>query len=408
MKSTFRVLFYLKKGSEKKNGEVMVMVRITIDGKISQLSTKKSIHPKNWDIKSGKAKGKGAAEINSSLSGIRASITNIYNRLQLREGHVTTDKVKNEYLGRSENFETLLDFFKKHNDEVKKQVGITKSAATYQKYEVARRHLSDFVQYNNKVKDIPIRELTPSFISGYEVFLLTECRCGRNTAAKFLHSLKKMVSTAYAEGIIPKDTFASYRIKTEHIDRGYLTEEEIKTILLKDLVSERLEHVRDLFIFSCFTGLAYIDVAGLRQENIRKSFDGNLWIMTRRQKTGTSVNVPLMEIPKMILEKYRGKLDEGKILPIISNQKLNSYLKEIADICGIPKKLTFHLARHTFATTTTLAKGIPIETVSKMLGHTNITTTQIYARITNQKISSDMKGLSAKFEGIEQICRENL
>ncbi|RLT71809.1 hypothetical protein D7V78_19250 [Parabacteroides distasonis] len=156
----------------------------------------------------------------------------------------------------------------------------------------------------------------------------------------------------------------------------------------------------------CFTGLAYIDVAGLTQDNIRKSFDGNLWIMTKRQKTNTDVNVPLLDIPKMILKKYKGKLPNGKILPVISNQKLNAYLKEIADICGIKKNLTFHLARHTFATTTTLSKGVPIETVSKMLGHTNIETTQIYARITNSKIGSDMQGLDKKFVGIEKIYKE--
>lgn len=172
------------------------------------------------------------------------------------------------------------------------------------------------------------------------------------------------------------------------------------------MVSERLEHVRDLFIFACFTGLAYIDVAGLTQDNIRKSFDGNLWIMTKRQKTNTDVNVPLLDIPKMILKKYKGKLPNDKILPIISNQKLNAYLKEIADVCGIKKNLTFHLARHTFATTTTLSKGVPIETVSKMLGHTNIETTQIYARITNSKIGSDMQGLDKKFVGIEKIYKE--
>uniref|UniRef100_UPI0026701365 site-specific integrase n=1 Tax=uncultured Bacteroides sp. TaxID=162156 RepID=UPI0026701365 len=161
-----------------------------------------------------------------------------------------------------------------------------------------------------------------------------------------------------------------------------------------------------LIVFYRFTGLAYIDVAGLTQDNICKSFDGNLWIMTKRQKTNTDVNVPLLDIPKMILKKYKGKLPNGKILPVISNQKLNAYLKEIADVCGIKKNLTFHLARHTFATTTTLSKGVPIETVSKMLGHTNIETTQIYARITNSKIGSDMQGLDKKFVGIEKIYKE--
>ena len=217
---------------------------------------------------------------------------------------------------------------------------------------------------------------------------------------------KRIILIARNNGILIGDPFANYKIRLEKVDRGYLSEDEIKIILKKKMVSERLEQVRDVFIFSCFSGLAYIDVANLKEDNIRKSFDGNLWIITKRQKTNTDVNVPLLDIPKMILEKYKGKLPNGKVLPIISNQKLNAYLKEIADVCGIKKNLTFHLARHTFATTTTLAKGVPIETVSKMLGHTNIETTQIYARITNNKISNDMQGLDKKFVGIEKIYKE--
>ena len=217
---------------------------------------------------------------------------------------------------------------------------------------------------------------------------------------------KRIILIARNNGILIGDPFANYKIRLEKVDRGYLTEDEIKIILKKKMVSERLEQVRDVFIFSCFSGLAYVDVANLKEDNIRKSFDGNLWIITKRQKTNIDVNVPLLDIPKMILEKYKGKLPNGKVLPIISNQKLNAYLKEIADVCGIKKNLTFHLARHTFATTTTLAKGVPIETVSKMLGHTNIETTQIYARITNNKISNDMQGLDKKFVGIEKIYKE--
>lgn len=217
---------------------------------------------------------------------------------------------------------------------------------------------------------------------------------------------KRIILIARNNGILVGAPFANYKIRLEKVDRGYLTEDEIKIILKKKMVSERLEQVRDVFIFSCFSGLAYVDVANLKEDNIRKSFDGNLWIITKRQKTNTDVNVPLLDIPKMILEKYKGKLPNGKVLPIISNQKLNAYLKEIADVCGIKKNLTFHLARHTFATTTTLAKGVPIETVSKMLGHTNIETTQIYARITNNKISNDMQGLDKKFVGIEKIYKE--
>jgi len=189
------------------------------------------------------------------------------------------------------------------------------------------------------------------------------------------------------------------------VDRGYLTQEDVEKILKKEFAIKRLELVRDIFIFSCFTGLAYIDVKNLTEKNVRTSFDGNLWIMTKRQKTKVESNILLLDVPKMILEKYKGVSPNDKLLPILSNQKMNSYLKEIGDVCEIDKELTFHLARHTFATTITLAKGVPIETVSKMLGHTNIKTTQIYARITDSKISNDMQALAGKLQGIEKMFR---
>ncbi len=406
MKSTFKVLFYLKKGSEKRNGEVTIMARITIDGKICQFSTKQSIHPDNWSVKAGKATGKSCAQLNKLLEDIKASLHQIYHELQRRDNYVTAEKIKNEFLGHTEYHETLLNLFEKHNNDVKQLIGISKSASTYQKYEVTRKHLVNFIEYKYKLSDIALKEINLMFITDFEVYLKTIGKCNANTTAKFMQFFKRIILIARNNGLILGDPFANYKIRLQRVDRGYLTEDEIKKILELDLVSERLEHVRDLFIFSCFCGLAYIDVAGLRKEHIRKSFDGNLWIMTKRVKTGTNVNVPLLDIPKMVLDKYKDQLPHDKILPVISNQKLNSYLKEIADLAGIKKNLTFHLARHTFATTTTLGKGVPIETVSKMLGHTNIETTQIYARITNNKISDDMKGLSGQFAGIEKIYKK--
>jgi len=219
-----------------------------------------------------------------------------------------------------------------------------------------------------------------------------------------------IILLAKNNGWIFNDPFSNYKIRLKRVDRGYLTDQEIQKVLDKDFDSKRLEQVRDVFIFSCYTGLAYIDVKQLTANNICTSFDGKQWIMTHRQKTDTPVNVPLLNIPLTILKKYEGKLPKGQLLPVLSNQKLNSYLKEIADLCGIQKNVTFHLARHTFATTTTLSKGVPIETVSKMLGHTNIRTTQIYARITNEKISRDMQLLSSKLEEIEKVAlnKQNL
>lgn len=408
MKSTFKVLFYLKRNKETKSGEVMIMARITIDGNMCQFSTKQKINPKNWSVKLGKATGRTAemVEINNLLDEIKASLYKVYHEMMRVDNYVTAEKIKNKFLGKNEDCATLIEMFNKHNEDVKALVGISKSQATYQKYEVTKRHLSEFLQYKYKLKDIAVREITPMFITDFEVYLMTACKCSTNTTAKFMQFFKRIIIIARDNGYMKSDPFSNYKIRIKQVDRGYLTEAEIAIISQKEFVSERLEQVRDVFIFSCFTGLSYIDVKNLTKEHLRTSFDGKLWIMTKRQKTDTSVNVPVLSIPKMILDKYKDTMTNGKLLPVISNQKLNSYLKEIADVCGIQKNLTFHLARHTFATTTTLAKGVPIETVSKMLGHTNIETTQIYARITNSKISNDMEGLSDKFVGIEKIYKE--
>lgn len=408
MKSTFNICFYAKKDKQKASGAYPIFTRITVDGVASRFNTKLDVLPSIWDGKMSKATrcSAEACRINRMLDDINASLNTIYHELQRRDNYVTAEKVKNEFLGHSENHDTILNLFQKHNDDVKQLVGISKTIATYRKYEVTRRHLAEFIQSKYNLSDISIKEITPMFITDFELYLRTICKCGFNTTAKFMQFFKRIILIVRNNGILIDDPFANYKIRLEKVDRGYLTEDEIKIILKKKMVSERLEQVRDVFIFSCFSGLAYVDVANLKEDNIRKSFDGNLWIITKCQKTNIDVNVPLLDIPKMILEKYKAKLPNGKVLPIISNQKLNAYLKEIANVCGIKKNLIFHLARHTFATTTTLAKGVPIEAVSKMLGHTNIETTQIYARITNNKISNDMQGLDKKFVGIEKIYKE--
>ena len=408
IKSTFKVLFYLKRNAARKNGSMPIIARITIDGKLAQFSTKIEINPDLWSVSLGRASGycRESQQTNALMDDIKASLHRIYHEMQRRDSVVTAEKVKNEFLGITEHHDTLLDLFDKHNSDVQKLIGISKSPATYQKYQVTRKHLQTFIESKYKLTDISLKDINHMFITDFEVYLLTTGKCSQNTTAKFMQFFKRIIIVAKNNGLIVGDPFANYKIRIKKVDRGYLTEEEITKIMKKKFSAPRLEHVRDIFIFSCFCGLAYIDVKNLTQNNIRTSFDGNLWIMTKRQKTDTEVNVPLLKIPQMILDKYKGKLPNGMLLPIMSNQKLNSYLKEIGDLCGIDKNLTFHLARHTFATTTTLAKGVPIETVSKMLGHTNIETTQIYARITNSKISRDMQGLSDKFSGVEKIYHE--
>ena len=399
MKSTFKVLFYLKKGSEKKNGEVMIMARITIDGKLCQFSTKQSILPENWNIAAGKAKGKDAGKINALLEDIKASLNNIYHEQQRRDNYVTAEKVKNEFLGHSEKHETILTLFKKHNDDVKQLVGISKTIATYRKYEVTRRHLAEFIQSKYNISDIAINEITPMFITDFELYLRTTCKCGYNTTAKFLQFFKRIILIARNNGILIGDPFANYKIRLEKVDRGYLTEDEIKIILKKKMVSERLENVRDLFIFSCFTGLAFSDIHGLRKEHIVEDSNGVRWIRKGRQKTKIMCNIPLMEVPLKILEKYSTNeycRKHGVLFPVLCNQKMNACLKELADICGIKKTLTTHVARHTFATFA-LANGVSIESVAKMLGHTNVQMTRHYARVLDRTVIREMSQIKMDF-----------
>nr|WP_319399131.1 site-specific integrase [uncultured Carboxylicivirga sp.] len=399
MRSTFNVLFFIKKNAEKKDGTAPVVARITINGKMAQFNTKQFIKPEDWSVDLGKAKGRNAEAktINSVLEEIKISIHEAYNDLTRRDTLITAEKIKITFLGIGLEQHLLLELFEECNNTLKTQVGITKSKATYQKAEVCKRHLSEYLKIEHKLSDIDLRDINHSFIVGFENFLTIKCHCNLNTSAKFMQKFKSIVLLAQKNGWLLNDPFGNYKISLKKVDRGYLNDDELKRIMQKSFGSERLERIRDIFIFSCYTGLAYIDIKNLRQEHITKGFDGNLWINTKRQKTSIKTVVPLLDIAQLILDKYKG-LPNGVLLPIPTNQKTNQYLKEIADVCGINKNLTFHLALHTFATTVTLSKGVPIESVIKMLGHTNIKTTQIYARITNEKIGADIKLLAEKLK----------
>ena len=262
MKSTFNICFYAKKDKQKANGAYPLFARITVDGVASRFNTKLDVLPSIWDGKMGKATGRTseASRINRMLDDINASLNTIYHEMQRRDNYVTAEKVKNEFLGHSESHETILTLFQKHNDDVKQLVGISKTIATYRKYEVTRRHLAEFIRSKYNVSDISIKEITPMFITDFELYLRTACKCGYNTTAKFMQFFKRIIIIARNNGILVGDPFASYKIRLEKVDRGYLTEDEIKIILKKKMVSERLEHVRDLFIFACFTFVALINI----------------------------------------------------------------------------------------------------------------------------------------------------
>jgi site-specific recombinase XerD len=280
------------------------------------------------------------------------------------------------------------------------------SESTYDKYRITRDHLEEFLKTEYRLSDISLKEINHRFITGFERFLLTERGCAKNTTAKYMQFFKHIIIVALKNEWIYKNPFSEYTITIEHVDRDYLTEEEIEILMRQKFSTKCLERLRDVFVFCCFTGLSYIDVKNLTEDHIRTSFDGNLWIMGKRGKTDTGYQVPLLEIPKMILNKYGGALKNSRLLPVINNQNSNSYLKEIGKMCGIKKKLTFHLSRHTFATLT-LSRGVSIESVSRMLGHTNIKTTQIYAKITSDKISNEMAQFAGKVKEMEMKLAVN-
>lgn len=408
MRSTFRVLFFLKRDKQKANGNVPLFCRITIDRQEARFGMKQDVSPSIWDVKAGRAVGRTSevVEINSVIDKTKSSLFNVYNDLLLSETSVTAEKVKNYFLGGTTNTHNLLEQFIRHNNDVESLIGISKSKATFQKYEVSRKHLTNFIKEKYNLSDISFKEINHLFISDFEVYLLTTCGCNPNTTAKFMQFFKRIVIIAKNNGWIKSDPFANYKIRLKKVDRGYLSQEEVEAIMAKKFTTKRLEQVRDIFVFSCFCGLAYIDVKKLRRENIRTSFDGNLWIIGKREKTDVTFSIPLLDIPKKILEKYEGTLPDNRILPVPSNQKMNAYLKEIGALCEIDKEISFHLARHTFATLT-LSKGVSIESVSKMLGHTNIKTTQIYARITDSKISHDMNAFAGKVKSMSDKLAVN-
>ena len=402
-KSTFKVLFLIRRNQVNKEGKCAIMIKVTVDGEYERINSTLTIEPELWDSSASKAIGRSSkiAEFNKRIDDMRHVLKEHYYDLLNRHGYVTAEMVKNAYTGVTAKEESLVTLYLQHLEDTKKLVGLSKADPTYKKYERMYRRVVEFMKKKYNITDIPLREIKPTFITDLEFFLRTEYKYSQNTVYKCMKFFKQVINKGIRAGLIFVDPFNGYRIAVERVDRGFLSEDELAKMMDKEFASKRLEQVRDIFIFACFTGLAYIDLAYLRVDNIQKMFDGRLWIVTHRQKTNTKVTVPLLPPALKILKKYEGQFLDGQLLPIITNQKMNCYLKEIADICGINKNITFHLARHTFATTMTLGKGVPIESVSKMLGHTNIQTTQIYARITNEKISHDMENLAKNLGNLD-------
>lgn len=400
MKSIFRVVFYLRSNYVNKEGKTSVMLRIYLNNeRLSLGSTGIAITASQWDKDKERIKGRttDALSTNLQLNNIASGLQAIFRKIEMSDD-LSLERIKSEFLGKKDEIDTFMQLFEKHNTDISKQVGISVSKATLQKYNVCKRHFSDFLNKQYKRNDLKLTELTYLVIREFDLYLRTVVGQNSNTATKTMKTFKTITLLGQRMGVLLYDPFMNHRFHLEPVNRGFLTDEEILLIANKEISIPRLELVRDIFIFSCFTGLAYIDVSNLTPDHIITLGDKQ-WIMTQRQKTSVETNILLLDIPKAIIDKYCDNpaypKRENKLFPILSNQKMNAYLKEIADLCGIKKNLTFHLARHTFATMS-LSKGVPMESVSKMLGHTNIKTTQIYARITNKKIEHDMEELAGK------------
>lgn len=410
MRSTFKVLFYLKKNAPKKNGYVPVMCRITIDGTIAQFSCKSDVNPDLWDTQSGRATGRTteARETNLFLDKIRVGVNTHYQEIFDKDNFVTAEKVKNAYLGLGMKHETILKVFAQHNEDFEKQVGKMKSKSTYQKYCTVYRHVQEFIRYRYNVSDIALKELTPAFIIDFELYLRANQDCTNNTVWVYMMPLRRMITIAQNNGWLNRDPFVEYSISPEDSDRGYLTKEEIKKLMNAPITRKKHELVRDLFVFCCFSGLSFSDLKNLTTDNLQTSFDGHEWIITKRQKTKVQSNIRLLDVPRRIIEKYKGIAKDGKVFPVPSYQNLRDNITLIMQACEIKKHVTWHMSRHTYATEICLTNGMPIETLSKTLGHTNISTTQIYAKITNEKVSNDMEALSHRLQDIEEYVCETL
>lgn len=406
-KSTFTIIFFTRKSRSNLN-QLSIYVRITVNGKRSEISLKRSVLQNQWD--NTKNRGRGNTEktrvLNAYLNGVNNKLLQCHKELMEEDKIMSSEAVKSRYLGEDDNSKTLKELIAYHNGNM---IHVLKSG-TMKNYYTTERYLQKFLR-KKRVKDIYLKQLNFRFITDFEQYLRTyknskkQLMLSNNGVMKHLERFKKMINLATKLEWMHKNPFSQFQLKYDKYDRAYLNERELKLLENTEFKSERLQRIKDCFVFSCYTGLSYIDIKELTENNIVKGIDNNNWIYTKREKTDEQVKVPILPKAWTILEKYKAKKELNvttNLLPISSNQKTNAYLKEITKACGIHKNISFHVARHTFATTVMLSNGVPIETVSKLLGHAKLSTTQIYARVVETKISEDIQNLLKRFESKKQ------
>ena len=402
-RTTFKICFYIQKTRVAKDGQVPILLRVTINGLRAVTSVNLKVNPQSWNAVAGKsiANTRLDDELNARLDTIRLRVMQIYREMELDREPITAQKVIGKYLGRDSKPDImLLDIFREHNDRCHKLAGNGMAPATVERYETSLKHTAAFIEHAYNKKDTPVADVDHKFITDYEFYLRTERKCNHNTATKYLKNFKKIIRIALANDYISRYPFANIRFKLEEVERDFLEDHEIKAIMEKPITIERLAQVRDAFVFSCMSGLAFSDLKGLKQEHLAKDNNGDLWIRKARQKTKNMCNIPLLDVSQRIMERYKHHpecIRKGTILPVPCNQKLNAYLKELADICGITKAISSHTGRHSYATSVCLANGVSIENVAKMLGHSDTKMTRHYARVLDKSIMRDMEQINGKF-----------
>jgi site-specific recombinase XerD len=394
-------LSFLIKPGKTKNLKAPIYCRISVNGKRAEISLKRNIDPAKWINKAGRATGSSEESrlVNTTIDIISNKIHSHYNQLLIENKPIDALAIKNSFLGISEKKYTLIETFKYHNARMETLIGIDIEKGTFKKFETVLSKIERFIKKNYVRNDLFLDELNFKFITDFEYFMKTEDAVKHNTALRYIRCLKKIINLAMQNEWITRNPFINYKCQYTRVNREVLNDEELQLLWDREIGIDRLDEVKNVFLFCCYTGYSFADVERISKKDLARGIDGDYWIFTERKKTGVTSNVPLLPRALEIIQRYSDHkycISASKLLPVKSNQKMNAYLKEVAILCNVNKNLTMHMARHTFATTVTLSNGVPIETVSKMLGHTKITTTQIYAQVLENKVSNDMNTLKEK------------
>lgn len=397
MSNSISVLFWLHKANKNQQGEAPLMLRLTYNKKRFQTSTGKTIPVLKWDNAKQKLKGKDekALDVNEYIQQVRTKATDIFNKQQL-QGAVHLPSIVQKLFARDVKVTTLLELVQMFLSNMEKRLDVDYTIATLKKYRVTAGKVKRFIQQHYRTEDVLINELSLKFMAEFDFYLKKKETNAQNTVTKHCKNLKSIVNYSIMHGLVEKNPFTGYKTPYEIKEKVYLTKEEVKKIAEKRLPVYRLELVRDLFIVQCYTGLSFTDMSKLTGANVKAGVDGDRWIFLYRTKTNIRSSIPLLPQAEAVMKKYSPDYENKQgepLLPCYSNQKFNSYLKEIADLCGIAKPLASHVGRRTFATTVALATGVSIETISKMLGHSSTKITHQYAVVTDFKISEETRHL---------------